>query len=141
MKNEITFDAMMANLKSQNSEAKEFFEISESVAEIIEALVDARISKGWSQRKLAELCGIKQSAIARMERFQVMPRLDTIIKIARKLDIQILTKSVVFEEVASKNISVTIDFDEYANHSKMQMKYSNKGKWQYWTAALGTGGI
>lgn len=39
-----------------------------------------------SQRKLAELSGIKQPMIARIERLKTIPKLDTFIRIAMALD-------------------------------------------------------
>ncbi|MBQ9932187.1 MAG: helix-turn-helix transcriptional regulator [Firmicutes bacterium] len=89
MANETTFDKLWEDLKGDSDEARELLEVSESIALIINDIVRARINKGLSQRDLADLCGMKQSAIARMERLQVIPRLDTIIKIARKLDLKV----------------------------------------------------
>jgi transcriptional regulator with XRE-family HTH domain len=39
-----------------------------------------------SQRRLAELCGTTQSAIARLERGGRPPRIDTLLRIAEALD-------------------------------------------------------
>ena len=90
----ITFDALWDNLKEENDQDKEVLEVSESIASIINNLVNTRIDKGWSQRDLAAACGLKQSAIARMERLQVIPRLDTIVKIAQKLDVRLCIEKV-----------------------------------------------
>ena len=58
-------------------------EIAESRArvEIISALIDARQEKGLSQKELAELTGIKQPAIARLENGHISPSIDTLNKL------------------------------------------------------------
>ena len=49
------------------------------------ALIEAREKKGISQEQLAEMSGLKQSAIARLETSATSPRLDTLIKVVRPL--------------------------------------------------------
>lgn len=69
---------------------KELF-TSEEIAEsdlrvaIIGELVKARQEKGISQKKLEELSGVKQPIIARMERGNTDPQLDTILKVLAPL--------------------------------------------------------
>lgn len=75
-------------------EEKDIIEVSQEVSAIIENIVEARMKSGLTQRDLAKLCGVKQSAIARMERIQAIPRLDTLVKIARKVGIKICTSFV-----------------------------------------------
>ncbi len=65
---------------------KRFFtpeEIAESNLQvaIIGELIAARKEKGISQKKLEELSGVKQPIIARMERGNTNPQLDTILKV------------------------------------------------------------
>lgn len=48
-------------------------------------LIEARSRKGISQRRLAELSGLKQPAIARLERMQTSPQVDTLFKLLRPL--------------------------------------------------------
>ena len=50
------------------------------VAMMVE-IVRARKERGVSQRKLEELSGVKQPVIARMERGETSPQIDTILKI------------------------------------------------------------
>lgn len=57
--------------------------------ELIKHLVVQRKNKNLTQRDLAELTGLKQSSIARIERDIVMPRLDTFIKLANALDLEL----------------------------------------------------
>ena len=58
-------------------------EIAESDlhAALITALVQARQEKGLSQRELEALSGVKQPQIARMERGDANPQLDTMLKV------------------------------------------------------------
>ena len=48
-------------------------------------LIEAREAKGLSQRDLAEISGLKQPAIARMERMQSSPQIDTLFKVLEPL--------------------------------------------------------
>lgn len=81
-----TFTEALENIKSTSESAKATIEVATMLSDIIFELSEARIKKGLTQRQLAERCGIKQSAIARMESLKVVPRLDTIAKIAQALN-------------------------------------------------------
>lgn len=52
---------------------------------LIGELIKARQEKGLSQKKLEELSGVKQPVIARMEKGQTIPQLDTILKVLAPL--------------------------------------------------------
>lgn len=97
MEKELSFDAMLEQLAALGEEEKESIELAKGVSTFIETLVEARISMGLTQRQLAEKCGIKQSAIARIERIQVIPRLDTLLKIAKCLECTISIDNVITE--------------------------------------------
>lgn len=47
---------------------------------LIGKMIEAREEKGLSQKQLAELTGMKQPAIARLEKLQTTPQLNTLIK-------------------------------------------------------------
>ena len=53
--------------------------------ELIGKVIEARKEKGLSQRDLAELSGVKQPAIARLESMQATPKIDTLLKILQPL--------------------------------------------------------
>ena len=53
--------------------------------EVIGKLVEAREEKGITQEKLAEMSGLKQSAIARLEKMSTKPQIDTLIKVLTPL--------------------------------------------------------
>ena len=53
--------------------------------DFIGKLIEAREEKGISQKRLAEMSGLKQPAIARLERMQATPQIDTLFKILKPL--------------------------------------------------------
>lgn len=52
---------------------------------LIGELIKARQEKGISQKKLEELSGVKQPVIARMERGNTSPQLETVLKVLAPL--------------------------------------------------------
>ncbi len=78
--------------KNENVENKVVIDTADRVIEIINKIVKARINLKLSQRDLAEKCGIKQPALARIEQFNVIPKLNTIIKIAKCVNVDIDAK-------------------------------------------------
>ncbi|MBD5402277.1 helix-turn-helix transcriptional regulator [bacterium] len=52
---------------------------------LIGKMIEAREKKGLSQRDLAELSGVKQPAIARLESMKATPQIDTLLKILAPL--------------------------------------------------------
>ena len=59
------------------------------MVEIIDYLVKIRQDKGWTQQELGKAICLTQSVIARFESKKVIPRLDTVLKIARALDCEL----------------------------------------------------
>lgn len=59
------------------------------INKLVEEIVKQRIDLGISQRELAELTDIKQPMIARFEKSEMMPRIDTFIRIISALDMDI----------------------------------------------------
>lgn len=53
--------------------------------ELIGKMIEAREAKGLSQRDLAELSGVQQPAIARLESMKATPQIDTLFKILNPL--------------------------------------------------------
>ena len=53
--------------------------------ELVGKLIEAREQKGISQKQLAEMSGLKQPAIARLERMQTTPQIDTLFKVLKPL--------------------------------------------------------
>ena len=84
-----TFDDMWEELKTESQDNREYFQTAEDLAEVINRLSEERIHQGLSQKELADRCGLKQSAIARMENVKSIPRLDTVLKVANALDLDL----------------------------------------------------
>ena len=82
MKKHLTFDEMFHDDEFISPEERERinFEVS-----LIGKMIEAREAKGLSQRELAELSGVKQPAIARMESMKSTPQIDTLIKLLMPL--------------------------------------------------------
>ncbi|MEE0992518.1 MAG: helix-turn-helix transcriptional regulator [Bacteroidales bacterium] len=86
----LTFDEMWEDLKSNGTKKEQqALQTAEDVSNVMLSIISERIEQGLSQKELAERTGLKQSAIARMERLQVMPRVDTVVKVANALGIRI----------------------------------------------------
>ncbi len=82
MKKHMTFNKMFNDNEFVTPEERERinFEVS-----LIGKIIEAREAKGLSQRELAELSGVKQPAIARMESMKTTPQIDTLIKVLMPL--------------------------------------------------------
>ena len=78
MKKYQTIDEMFNDDEIVSAEDRE--QINLEVA-LIGKMVEAREAKGLSQRELAEISGVKQPAIARMESLRSTPQLDTLLKV------------------------------------------------------------
>lgn len=57
---------------------------------LISTIINRRITKGMTQKKLAEKAGTKQSAIARFETGNANPTLDFIKKLSDALDLKLI---------------------------------------------------
>ena len=65
---------------SDEERARIEFEVS-----LINMLIDARENKGITQQELAQMAGVKQSAISRLESMKATPQIDTLFKILKPL--------------------------------------------------------
>jgi len=52
---------------------------------LIGKMIEAREQKGLSQRQLADISGVKQPAIARLESLKATPQIDTLFKVLHPL--------------------------------------------------------
>lgn len=129
MNNSMTFEEMWENIKSKDENTRESLEVAERVGAIINSITNARISQGVSQRELADRCGVKQSAIARMERLQVMPRLDTVVKVANSLGLCISAEKVYSTVEAVESVSVEMAVPTITSEKMLD----DKGHFQYRT--------
>lgn len=52
---------------------------------LIGKLIEVREARGLSQKQLADMCGLKQSAIARLEKMGATPKINTLIRVLQPL--------------------------------------------------------
>lgn len=86
---ELSFREVLERVKAEGEQERQTIDAAVRVSEIIEKVTEARVRRGITQRELADACGIRQPAIARMESLKTIPRLDTLVRIAEALDIEI----------------------------------------------------
>lgn len=85
------------------------------VVELTSAIENQRQKLGLTQRQVAERAGIRQSALHRVLSASVVPRIGTILKIARALNLKLtITLSETTEEAATAE--VTIELPAYSTH-------------------------
>ena len=77
MKKYTNFDELFNDNEYVSQEEREQINFQ---VDLIGKVIEARESQGLSQRDLAELSGIKQPAIARMESMKSIPKIDTLFK-------------------------------------------------------------
>ena len=94
-------------MKNQSEESKIAYETAEEMSRVIVELIEARVERGYSQRQLASRSGIKQSAIARMESLKSIPRLDTVIRVAKALGVVISVDRVTAEISGLKDLIIS----------------------------------
>lgn len=124
MEKELSFDAMLDQVITLGEDERETLELAKEISAFIEVLVKTRIAKGLTQRQLAEKCGIKQSAIARIERIQVIPRLDTILKIAKCLEATVSVDSYMTETtIDDAKITVLQDYKQSRENYYWNQQY------------------
>lgn len=75
-----------SNIQSLSQSEKEELEMA---ARLVAGVVKRRMDLGLSQRNIAEITGIKQSAIARFERLGTIPRMDTFLRMLKPLGLSI----------------------------------------------------
>lgn len=119
---ELSFDDLLDQIEEEQPEEKKTIETARAVADIISEIIKVRTRKNISQRELSKMCGIRQSAIARMERLQAIPRLDTIAKIAACLDIKIGVVEETAKAIETPPILVILPSDRF------QYKYDRDNK-------------
>ncbi|MCD9020201.1 helix-turn-helix domain-containing protein [Cohnella silvisoli] len=76
-------------VNDMSPESQKEIEIIRKRAAMVVTLIELRESKGWTQAELAGRAGMKQSAIARFESDTTAPRIDTIIRVAMALGVDI----------------------------------------------------
>ena len=108
MKNVISLDQVLQNVKAQNEASRLTIEAAEKTIKIINKIVESREALGLTQRELAKKCGIQQPALARIETCKVIPKLNTIIKIAEAVGVKIES----FTPIEEKQMKMIYSFSQ-----------------------------
>lgn len=77
------------HVKQVDPQFKRDIEEMEELAAIVGTIIEKRTLLGISQRELANMCGIPQSSVARIETFKTTPNLDTLLKIMKPLGLKL----------------------------------------------------
>lgn len=80
-----TWEDFKKNAAEIDTSVREDVEEMEALASIVSAIIEKRNELGYSQRELAEICGLPQSSVARIEACTVKPKVETLIKIMKPL--------------------------------------------------------
>ena len=78
-----TWEEIKANISSLSEEEKEEVEI---ISNMVARIIEKRIELGLTQEELADLAGLEQSVLAKLETLRYAPSHDTIRKIFKVLD-------------------------------------------------------
>ena len=89
-------------------EEEEYFDLQEQVSDLLIEIIGRRMDLNISQRDLAQKCGIKQPMIARIERMDATPRIDTLIKICNSLGLKIVIEKDNKNEKSISNDNVIV---------------------------------
>lgn len=73
------------HVKATNPEIGKDIDEVEALSQIVGAMIEQRHNLNLSQRKLADLCGIPHSSVARIESGKSTPNLNTLLKIFGQL--------------------------------------------------------
>jgi ribosome-binding protein aMBF1 (putative translation factor) len=79
----------LKNKLLKNPEVRKEYELLGPEYEIIMAIIDRRLKRGWSQKQLAEKIGTRQPVISRLERGEANPSLAFLRRVAGALDTEL----------------------------------------------------
>lgn len=89
----VSLEDSLKKFASRNKQNRDVLSASLKMNSLMEQIVEERNFLGITQRDLAEASGIKQPMIARIEKLESIPRLDTFIRILDNLNFDIILDS------------------------------------------------
>ena len=89
-----TWNEYKDHVKSVDPDAGRDMDEAAEIADIVTAMVKQRNAMGLSQRELAEMCGMPQSSVARIESYKTTPNLETLLKIFQQLGLKLSVTAV-----------------------------------------------
>ncbi|MCH5341102.1 MAG: helix-turn-helix domain-containing protein [Acetatifactor sp.] len=84
-----TWDEYKDYVKGLDPDSKKEMEEIEDLSALISAVIKQRNDLGMTQRELAELSGLPQSSVARIETMKITPKPDTFLKILHPLGLKL----------------------------------------------------
>lgn len=108
MNKSISLNELLNDIKANDESTKLFIEAADKSVEIIDKIVKAREKLGLTQRELAKKCGIKQPALARIETYKVIPKINTLIKLAEAVGITIEAMEIKDKQVFQRIYAVGV---------------------------------
>ena len=88
MKKELSFDSYLQE-QLQKSDFKEEYDKLEPQYQVMQAILDARNKCNFTQKELAEITGIGQADISRIEHGNANPSLNTLYRLAKGLGLKL----------------------------------------------------
>lgn len=83
-----TMDEIWAELIGEDESGQ--IKIAKKAGDIIAQLITERYNQKLTQKELAERAGLTQSAVARLENLDALPRLDTLLKVVDALGMELV---------------------------------------------------
>lgn len=80
----------LKNVKEHNLIVRKDIKEIDPLALIVSTIIEKRNELGYSQRELAEICGLPHSSVARIEAGTVKPKVETLIKIMKPLGLTLI---------------------------------------------------
>ena len=84
-----TWEDFKKDAKTIDPNVKQDIEEMETLAAIVSAIIERRNELGYSQRELADICGLPHSSVARIEACTVKPKVETLIRIMIPLGLKL----------------------------------------------------
>ena len=84
-----TWEDYKNHVRESSAEDRRNLEEIEELTDIVSTIIRRRQELGISQRALAEMCGIPQSSVARIETLKTTPKLDTLIRLMQALHLKL----------------------------------------------------
>lgn len=83
-------DRVVADLHREDPEFRAEYDRLQPRHQLIKRIIRARVDRDWTQRDLAAAAGMKQPAIARLERGDTDPRWSTVVIVCSALDLPLV---------------------------------------------------
>ena len=87
-----TWNDYKKHVRETNPEIAKDIDEVEAVSQIVGAMIERRHDLNLSQRDLAEMCGLPQSSVARIESGKTTPNLTTLLIIFRELGLSLVAE-------------------------------------------------